>query len=372
MPNQILGQHTYYVEIRDSSGDLVAVYDDGISLNYVNRIKQIGMMIWTVPDGHGVLSQLVDDLFFRVFIGIRQKGFLTFTTWYDDFIGVYRDKQVTTDGNGNLYHMLYIPHANEVLSRSIIAFPAGTSNNSEFSSADIGTIIRNIVSDGVTSGVDAERLRNVDVVSGITSDVTVTTGTSISYACAWRPLLEVVQELAELADLDFAVVWDGSSGVTLRVKYYTDQLGDDLSDTVIFDLGLDNLGQASLNSTRMQEKTVAIVAGEGEGSSRSTSVRTGGNYSSTNSYEVFVDARGKDSSELNAFGDARLATFESVASVNARIFQTQGWLYRRDYSLGDLITVRFAGASETRKVSSVNVTFFQSGETEIRVGLDDE
>lgn len=373
MTNQALSQHTFYIEVRDSSGALIGAHDDGISLNYVNRVNQIGMMIWTVPDGHAVLSQLVDDLYFLVRIGIPQVSTtpFAFITWYDDFIGVYRDRQISTDEFGNLYHILYIPHANEVLTRSIVAFPSGTSGNSVFSAEDIGTIITNVVLDNVTSGVDAERLRSIDVIPGIASDVPPVVGTSIDYSCAWRPTPEVINELAELAVMDFAVVWENLSGVTLRVKYFTGQLGDDLSATVLFDLGFDNVGQSSLNSQRMQEKTVAIVAGEGEGAARDTAVRTGTNYSTTNSYEVLVDARGKASGELNAFGDARLSTLEAKTSVDAEIIQSQGWLYKRDYDLGDLVTVRFRDVAETRKIHFVSVTFQQDGRTSIKIGLED-
>mgnify|MGYP001591432581 FL=1 len=43
-----------------------------------------------------------------------------------DFLGLYRDKQIVTDGDGNIYYLLYFPSTMEILSRYDIAWPAGT------------------------------------------------------------------------------------------------------------------------------------------------------------------------------------------------------------------------------------------------------
>ena len=364
----VLGQHTYYIETRDSSGDLVSVYDGGISLNYIRRTMGVGMMLWTVPDGHRVLDDLTDDLFFRVFLGINDN---TNYTWYADFIGLYREKQIATDADGNIYHVLYIPHANDIVRRPIVAYPAGTADESQFTSDDIGTIMVAIMQGGVTNSGGVDRVRSADVVSGAASDVAPSVGTTIDYSCAWRPVVDVMMELATLGSAYYDVVWDGTASVTLRVKYYTDQIGDDKTDEVIFDIGLDNVRSAAQRSNRLQEKTVAIVGGQGSGSSRTTSVRTGTNHSSTHSYEVFVDARDKPSGELADLGDARLSELESDTVIDTTAIQSQGWMYKRDYDFGDKVRVRFQGTITDKLINEVSVTFTQDGNLNMTIGMID-
>lgn len=374
MTNPALGNNGYYIEVLNSSGDTIGIYSDGISLRYTNKLMKVGMMLWTVHDDHPVISQLTEDLYFRVFLQYTQQfSYGIRPSWEEDFIGVYRSKISSTSDNGTIYHVLQIPHANHILTRSIIGSPAGTDEESSWENEYIGEIIEDIIHLHVVdiAGIN-DRVRTVDNVPGSNMNLTTNLGTQIDYSCHWRPVLEVIQELCDLGDLDFAVEWENIGGVYLRFNLYDGNIGSDLSDDIIFDLGMANLGQASLTDSKLQEKTVGIVAGQGSEGDRTIEIRTGSNYSTTNSKEVFIDARDLDDDTLQDYGDAHLAYFESKEVIDAQLLQTFGYAYKRDYDFGDLISVRFLGTTQTKKISEISVAFSQDGPVEVLIGLEDE
>ena len=51
------------------------------------------------------------------------------------------------------------------------------------------------------------------------------------------------------------------------------------------------------------------------------------------------------------------------------IAPSSGYVYRRDYKLGDLVTASFAGTMVTKKITRVEVVFNQDQDTTIRIEL---
>lgn len=365
----------YQCRIYDGSGNLVGLYDDLISLQYRKVVNGIGMAVLTVPETHAIISQLVDDLLLNVYFTYRPQSGGEITD-QQDFVGLYRDKQIATDSDGNVHYLLYFMGSIEVLSRNIVAYPSGTNLRSQFTTRAIATISKEVVQYNCTSLATTgnSRLRNANVVRGL--DATLGSGrdpttSTINYSCAYRNVLEVVQELAQLGVYDFDVVFDKASyGNNLYYLQY-DLLGTDRSTTLIFDLNLDNIQGANLNGERLKEKTVAIVGGQGQGSSRTTVIRTGTNQSASNDYEIFVDARSNTSTELNSIGDAKMTELEARTSIDVDIAPSSGYVYRRDYGLGDLVTVSFADTLVVKKINVVEVAFDQDQNVKIRIELVD-
>ncbi|MFN8493853.1 MAG: hypothetical protein U0350_40015 [Caldilineaceae bacterium] len=153
--------------------------------------------------------------------------------------------------------------------------------------------------------------------------------------------------------------------------WHAGQLGADLSSSVFFDMSLDNVRQINLNGDRLREKTVAIVGGQGDGAARTFVVRTGANQAVTNDYEIFVDARSNKDSELSALGDARMGELRARTNLNAEIFESIGYRYKRDYNHGDLVTVNFAGTSARKKIDGVEVKFDQDQNSNVKLELID-
>ncbi len=365
--------YLYQCRIYDNSGNLIGLYDDLVNLTYRKVVNNIGLAVLTVPDTHAIVSQLADDLLLNVYFTYRPLTGGGEVTDLQDFVGLYRDKQIATDQDGNVHYLLYFMGAMDVLNRNIIAYPAGTTGNkSQWTSRAIADIANDVVIYNCTASATTGngRLRNANVIWGLTASGAIAGTSTINYSAAYRNVLEVNQELAQLAGFDFDVIYTPGVG-HLQYKQYSGQLGTDKSTTIIFDLNLDNIQGANLNGERLKEKTVAIVGGPGTGSARTTAIRTGANQAAANDYELFIDARSNTSTELNSIGDAKLADLEARTRIDVDIAPSSGYVYRRDYGLGDLVTVSFANTFVVKKINTVEVTFDQDQNTKIRIELVD-
>jgi hypothetical protein len=273
--------YLYQCRIYDGSGNLIGLYDDLVSLQYRKVVNDVGLAVLTVPDTHPILAQLTDDLLLLIYFIYRPTSGGEVTD-QQDFVGLYRDKQAATDADGNVHYLLYFPSSIEVLSRNIIAYPAGTNLRSQFTGRAINTIAKEIVQYNCTSLATTAngRLRNASGMRNL--DATLSSGrepttSNIDYSAPYRNVLEANQELAKLGEYDFDVVFDKANyGNPLFYLQYS-LLGTDKHTSIIFDINLDNVMAANLAGERRREKTVAIVAGQGTGSNRITSIRTGAN-----------------------------------------------------------------------------------------------
>lgn len=366
MPLLSRSDYLYQVRIYDNSNNLLGLYDDLISLQYRKVVNQPGLAVVTVPDTHRIIAQLVDDLLMEVYFIYRPTAAGEVTD-QQDFLGLYRDKQIVTDDDGNTHYLLFFVGAMEVLSRNIIAFPPSANNKSSWVGQTMALIAGDVVSWNCTANATTGngRHRNANVVRSLT--VAAVGGTPvIDYSASYRNVLEVVQELADGGGFDFDVIRNGAT-TNLKFQEYAGQLGSDLSASIIFDLNLDNIKGATLNGERLKEKTVAVVGGAGVGAARAISIRTGANQGTSNDYEIFLDARTNTAAELPALGDNKMLELQARTSIDIDAASSGGYVYRRDYGLGDLVTVSFGSIRQTKKISLIEVTFDQDQAVNVRL-----
>lgn len=369
----IVADFLYQARVYDASNNLLAIYDDLTSLYYKKQVNHVGMSILTVPETHDLVDRLTDDLLLEIFLIYDPLG-AGLVAAQSDYLGLYRDKQIATDGDGNIYYLLYFPSTIEILSRYTIAWPAGTNDKTQWTSTRLAVIANNIVQYNCTEEATAAngRIRDATRIRTLNDQGAIAGTPTVNYTVSNRNVLEVMQELAPICGFDFDVVRNGGTPANLDYKQYTGQLGSDLTASIIFDLALDNVANANLNGDRLREKTAALVGGQGEGSARTFVTRTGDNYGSTNDYEFFVDARTAGTTiELNTIGDAKLGELKARSQLNASVAPSFGYMYKRDYGLGDLVTVKFGNVSATRKIDRVEVKFDQDQRADIQIGFAD-
>lgn len=374
MPNNLFS-YKFQVRVMDASDNCVAAYDDLTSCYYKKQVNAPGMAIFTAPEDHDILNYAIDDTLMEVWISYYDPYFGTTSVkwaqrWAQDFVGLFRDRQIATDSDGNVYHLLYVPGLTEVLGRYVSGYPTGVNDKSSWVGQNLGIICNDLVRWNCTSDATTAngRIRNSTIVRGL-HDAGAIGGTPVvNYSVPpGRNVLEFMQELAPICGFDFEVRKRSGFPGTVEYKQFAGQLGTDRSASVFFDLALDNVAVANLDFDGLREKTVAIVGGPGEESARIFSVRTGVNYASTNDYEMFVDARDHEASELSDVGDARLGDVQARLQMRNTIQLSKGWVYRRDFNHGDLVTVQFAGASEVKKIAVTEVKFDQDQRCEIRM-----
>jgi hypothetical protein len=208
---------------------------------------------------------------------------------------------------------------------------------------------------------------------GITIEADAAGGNTVDWtANRNHKLLENLQALARVGGGDFDVIY--TSSTTREFRFYT---GTDKTATITFAENLGNMDNVRFRQIRSVERTAAIVAGTGQESARTKTVRTGTNYSSANDIETFVDAKDLGASDSTATrsarGDARLDESEARDEFAFDVVQTEGIYYgpsgNGSYALGDLASaVRPDGVTVTQQIYGVSLAW-RPGQKE-QIGIE--
>ncbi len=361
----------YKIRVYDVAGALQAEVVDFRSLAYQRVVNSPGMGQFVLNGEHALVGEIAD----KWQVEFWRRDLAREIDWYCDFYGLFREPDRQGAGPGTFTALC--PGQLCILGWPIVAWRAGTANRSQFGGQPAETIAKTLV--GYNAGSQATtgngRLRTWEI-SGWTIDVQADGGggESVDWYCAYQNLLETLRELAEVGGGDFDLVKTGAA--TWEYRWYAGQLGTDRTATVVFAVELGNMAQPRFRQRRLAERTVAIVAGQGEGSNREIVVRKGGNYGATNEIEMLVDARDVETGDtggLNTRGDRALRERRAVEQFEFDVLQVPSTLYGKHYFLGDLVTVRspYTGADVTRKVAGVTVAVGNDGREQIGVEMVD-
>lgn len=341
-------------------GDPGQGYNDGyFSLSYVKGVNEVGSGLLTLnadsavadtvaPNGEPVLDMQVE--FWRYDTENEIDN-------YCDFYGFVRDREYTTDDNGQSRIVVYLDEQNDYLRRAAIAYRAGIANRSLFSNVSTETILKTLVTRNATSsGTTADgRDRNVDTWGTyISVAADGAAGTNLTLSCMGRNLYEVLREVAETGGLDFSLVKTGAQAWEFRTAAL---LGTDRSASVTFALNYGNMRRPGLRSNRRSEKTVIIAGGQGIDSTRTIATRTGDNYNAAyNSTELFVNAsQYSTTAGLETEADERLEELRARNTLSFDVIQVPSTLYGKHYFLGDKVRAYFRGFSYTPQIQRVAV-----------------
>lgn len=164
-------------------------------------------------------------------------------------------------------------------------------------------------------------------------------------------LLEKIEELCAAKNMGFKITRQDGQHVLDFYKGVDRSMSQRERPRVIFSEDYDNLRGTTYDLNKTDYKTVALVAGEGEGTARRrTIVSRSVDQEGLHRREVFVDARDVSSDEgaisdtqyialLAERGDTALAEAPIVQSMEGSIDPTIMYKYKEDYFLGDIVTV---------------------------------
>ena len=281
----------YEMRVYNTSGVLEYVADD-IDFAYTNQVNAAGFLRFAVDEDHRLAGNLSRDYRVDVYRSrVADTGESNAIARYVDFSGFVRNEERRADSDGTTRITYLCPGKRSLLGRAIVAYKAGVDLRSEFTSDKAETILKNLVKYNLTSsGTTGDgRVRNAPETR-ISIQADGAGGNTLDYACAYRNVLEVLQDVAAVGGGDYDLVQTGANAWEFR--WYAGQLGTDRSATVTFSLAYGNMANPVLNRNWIDEKTVAIVGGQCEESDHTVVVRTGTDYSATvNSREVCVNAR---------------------------------------------------------------------------------
>lgn len=340
------------------------------SLEYIKTQNAIGSLVIVMPRK---LMQYDDFSVGDIFEVWREKGGVL--ELQNETAYFLQNWEMYADSEGAEYIQLTCSDANWLLDTAIVAAFSGSEDAEMTGIPD--DLMKAIVSKQLGSTASAWR-------SKITEAPNLSAGgASISKAFAYRNVLTVVQELAELANE--GGVWVGFDVVrtapgVFEFRTYTGQRGQDHSrdsgDPRFVGKQYGNLSQATFGTYHADERNWVCVAGQGEKDERALVYRENiarRDASKWNRREYFKDSRDEDvAANLEADGDAALDEFKPKQLLTGTLHDTPGMQYNIHYQFGDVLSVEAFGYFVDCHVKSVRVKVDQDGGEQLDIKLEGE
>lgn len=355
----------YRLDFLNISGVKVAEVWDFLGLSYVKKVNTYGLCRFLLPGDHHSIATLGHRYIVEVWRRVPNAGL----DWYRDFQGLFLDQRRFWSGAS--YFEGIAPGILWLLSTRHVAWKAGTANRSQFTSSPAETILKRLVDyNCAANATTANGRERAGVISGLTVEATSSGGNTITWACAWKNVLAELTKIADIAGGDFDLV--EQSAANWEFQWFAGQRGSDLSASLTFNLERGNMGNPSYRMNRIQEGTVAIVAGRGREDSRATRIVAGPDYSASNDVEIFVDSsQSLTQAALQAVGNQKLSEAQAKGVLTFDVLQTPATMYGIHYCvdgvMGDLVTADYEEVEETHKVIQVSVALSQDGTERIDI-----
>jgi len=368
------------VRLHNTSGTLLAIYNDWRDLRWWVRVSAIGGLDLEIGDNPA--DQTKTSLFFDAsdqiirdqIIELRRYDLTTdpakpLVPYVEGlFLARAGSRLVTADGDA--IATISAVEYTDILRRAAIAWAAGLPQTQLSGPGE--TVIKTYALQNVGASALAAAGRDRDhILPNVTTAADTGSGGAWSGQRARRNLLEVLQEIG-LATVTRFRVEGGASIPSFVVQaraapYGEDRSTDGLNVTtgmnaagnapVIFSLDRGNLQAPSYGLDASNEATVALVLGQGQGDDRTVEVLSdsaAAAESPWNDSEVVRDARDTDASgDLQARGESLLEEFRAMERFEFDVLQTPATIYGRDYRLGDEVTVRYRGADRNLEIIGV-------------------
>lgn len=336
--------------IYDQTYTIVGVVDTASSIIWTNRFRECGDFEIYVP----VSDEMVDLLQIDRMV-LRQD---------DNMAGIIEKVDISTDEENGDYLTVTGRCLRSILDRRIIWDQTVLTGSLE-------NAMRQLVTDAYISPTIAARKYaglSLAAAHGYTDKVSVQfTGTG---------LLDALEQLCASYNYGFFITIKDGGMVMDFTKPVDRTVEQEARLPVVFSDEYDNLLTTVYAINKKEYKSVALVAGEGEGAARRrTTVSRSSDTAGLARREMYVDARDLSSNEgeisdtdymaqLAERGSTELSMAALVETMEGTVDIGQMYTYRTDYNLGDLVTVinRYGVAASTQ-VLEVMETWDENGYT---------
>ena len=378
-------QCRFRVRFRDSAGRHIGelgyahAEEDGRGgiewLRYYKHIHGAGFCEFQITGNLDFLSEFDENGQVEVWM---QVGALP---WEIDFISInVNDYERSWPDGVERFHYRG-PGERDVLARANVNYPAGVANRTAFIAQPAETVMTTLVRYNATGDALTTDGRLVDFATPFTVELAPDQGRGnvVDWYCFQQNLLESLGKLARVGGGDFSFERDpAGTGDYLRWRFgfAPGQLGADKSATLRFSLALGNLTNPRVRNAALGAPTVATVGGAGETTDREFTVTLADSYAAParhretflNASDVATDA-GRQS-RAQAYLDQNRA--REVFTWQA--LQTRDSRYKKDYKLGDLVTVvrPDTGAASVHKIVGVGVTLPVNGLVDIQLDTEQQ
>ena len=337
------------LQIYDTEHKLVDIVDTAVSIIWANRYRQSGDFELQVANTAKMAALLQEDFY------VKRKD--------DKMTGIIESIFTEQDEENGDYMIVKGRCTKSILTRRIVWEQTqlnGTVENG----------LRRLVTDAFISPAIPERKID-NFVLAAAHGYTETLNTQYT----GQEVKEAVEEICAANGYGYDVILENGQFTCDFYKGIDRSKAQTAVPQIVFSEKLDNLQGTEYQKDKTNYKSVALVAGEGEGSARRTiTVQRSKDLSGLNRREMFIDARDISSNEgeiseteynaqLQARGVPELAAATLIESMAGSVYNS-AYAYKTDYNLGDIVTViSKSGVEATAQVLEVVETWDSNGYT---------
>ena len=374
---------SYQIQLRNAAGGVVAIIDDYRSLDIQKTVNEVGSLTLLMSGLDAKVPLFETDGQIIVYRRDMQYGI----PWYEEWSGFVRKLSFEQGDDGDQTLTINAVTFNNLLARRIIAYPAGVSQTVKSDAAE--TVMKEFVIENC--GTDAlfvnGRLRD-GLMLNFTVEADGAAGPTWDGQRSYKTVLEVLKEINEATLMEYDVIMVGTSAFEFRTYY--PQRGYDLTTTglsvttglnsagnapVIFNPLLGNVLSMEYTDDRLEEKTVAISAGQGTGEERNIEITVSAASidSPYNDIEGYDDSRNiTETDQLVTAGAGFLKENQQKQTFTVKPIQTNTSAYGLNYYWGDMVTAQY-GTEITlnKRIITVSISV-QEGEESIELEFADK
>ncbi len=189
---------------------------------------------------------------------------------------------------------------------------------------------------------------------------------------SYKNLLETIEEIANTNELGIRTLIDiQNKQMIFDIYEGTNRTaGQSVNAPAIFSNEFENILTQEYTDSLNNYRTVALVAGEGEGTARQ--FVTVGSGTGFDRYELFVDARDLQQEDmtneeyeavLQNRGQSKLAEMREIQTFESKININSNLTYKEDFDLGDVVTCTSKkwGITIDTRITEVEEVYEESG-----------
>ena len=361
-----------YVEIRNSSTDIIGIIDNANSIIWHSVYFGVGdFEIYTEATAESISLLILNGVYV--------------TRPDDEEVGIIESYRFENDKENGKMIVASGRFIKSILDRRLIYKLSGNTNTPTILKGNVEANIRLIVSNNaILCPFDVRRsmalILELGASSGIPDVIVDENGEAAQKQVSYENLLTYTESVLEEYGLASRVILHKERR---RFQYSiykgTDRSADNTDGNmpIVFSQEYDNLTASEYSYDSTAEKNVALIGGEGEGVERFYTL-IAGNEMGLNRREVWVDASSitrkyKDGSNteqtytdaeytgvLKTKGKQALTPLVIAETFSGEIDITNGnYLYKRDFFLGDIVTVQDNDIGKYINVRIREVTEYQ-------------
>lgn len=376
----------YKVDIKDVDGNRVALFDDWRGLKIRRNLNEpdIVKLIINGNDERADLFELDGQIL------VYRKADHVDLDYYVEAQGFLRGSLIQQFENGKKNYTAYARGWEDLLARRIIGYKSGTEGAQKEDPAE--TVMKEYVKEnaGSLATTGNGRIRSAAIselsVEALSAEAAAGAGVIWGGSRAYRNLLEVIQEIANVTSLDFEIEKTGAKAW----EFKTGAIGNDRTDTdydrstgkngagyapVVFSSERGTIQEISYKNSRMDEVNVVFALGKGEGALRAIVTRTDPDAiddSFINDREISRNGSSQDFTyELEDFGDDWLEELGVNPEFKFIVKQTESQFYGKDYFIGDSVTAKLDDIVEHRRIVGADINVGASEREELSLVYKD-